>query len=172
MKNNFITEISLEDFKKLNLIGYRNTKVYFNEKGFETIEEKSNSYKFLMRPLSINDELDKNIKYCKENNWNKIAIAIHVEPSEEEIEEGMKSFTFDTKTCKRRNLNRDEAYEFALLDASYLDKFMNRFSGHQTFQIGCGIDHIYSNRDYWYATEDYWKVKKKETKAIYLIHLE
>jgi len=171
VEKRFITEISLEDFKKLNLIGYRNVKVCYDEEGNETSDENYHSYTMKMRPIKLNDEIDNNIEFCKENNWTTIAVAIHNEPTEEDIQAEMQTFTFDAKTRQKRKLNREEAYEFALLDASYLDKFMNRFSGHQTFQIGCGIEHIYSNRDYWYIADDYWRVKKKETKAIYLIHL-
>lgn len=161
MGNKFITEISLEDFLKLNLIGYRNGRVDVDE----------HSYRMEMLPLELNKEILDNVEFCKENGWNTIVVAIHNEPTKEDIEAEKRTFTLDKKTHERRNLNDEEAYKFALLDCSYLDKFMNRFSGHQTFQIGCGIDHLYSNRDYWYAAEDYWRVKKKETKSIYLIHL-
>lgn len=57
-------------------------------------------------------------------------------------------------------------------DDFYLDKFMNQFSGPRTYQIGIGIKHLYSTRDYYEAHEDYWKVFKRETKAIYRVHLD
>lgn len=57
-------------------------------------------------------------------------------------------------------------------DGYYLDKFMNRFTGAQDFQIGWGIRHLYSTRDYYEAHEDYWRVSKKETKVIYRITLD
>lgn len=53
----------------------------------------------------------------------------------------------------------------------YLDKYMNRFTGAQTYQLGIGIDHLYSTRDYYECREDYWRVRKDETKVIYRIKL-
>lgn len=158
--NKFITEISLEDFKRLNLVGYRNTRVEVDEK----------SYRMEMLPLNLNDLVEENLEFCKENNYHTIAVAIHTDPAEEDIVRNMNYYTFDQNG--RRQYNREEAYKLALFDCSYLDKFMNRFSGHQTFQIGCGIEHIYINRDWYYIKDDYWQVRKKETKAIYLIHLD
>ena len=156
----FITEISESDFRKLNLIGYRNTRVDADEK----------SYKMEMMPIELNKILDQSIEFCKEEGFTTVAIALHTEPTEEDIEKEMKFFTFD-KEHGRRNFTREEAFKLALFSCSYLDKFMNRLSGHQTFQIGCGITHLYSTRDYWEIRDDYWRVKKSETKAIYLIHL-
>lgn len=57
-------------------------------------------------------------------------------------------------------------------DGYYLDKYMNRFTGAQDFQIGWGIRHLYSTRDYYEAHEDYWRVSKRETKVIYRIMLD
>lgn len=158
----YITDISLEDFKKLNLIGYQNTRVDTGE----------NSYRMEMLPVELNKKIDENLDFCKEEGYTTIVVAIHTDPTEEDIANEMKSFTLDEKTGGRRNLTREEAYKYALYDASYLDKFMNRFTGHQTFQIGCGIKHLYSTRDYYECHDDYWKVKKNETKAIYMIHLD
>lgn len=156
----FITEISESDFRKLNLIGYRNTRVDVDEK----------SYKMEMMPIELNKILDQNLDFCKEEGFNTVAIALHTDPTEESVQTYMKLFTFD-KEHGKRNYTYEEAKGLALFDFSYLDKFMNRFSGHQTFQIGCGITHLYSTRDYWEIRDDYWRVKKSETKAIYLIHL-
>ena len=156
----FITEISESDFRKLNLIGYRNTRVDVDEK----------SFKMEMMPIELNKILDQYLDFCIEEGFNTIAIALHTDPTEEAIQCYMKLFTFD-KEHGKRNYTYEEAEGLALFDFSYLDKFMNRFSGNQTFQIGCGITHLYSTRDYWEIRDDYWRVKKSETKAIYLIHL-
>lgn len=156
----FITEISYEDFMRMGLIGYRNTKV----------EMEDNSYKLKMLPIDICEEVRKNLEFCEEEGYTSIAVALHIEPTDDAIDERMKLYTSDGKGG-RRHYTYEEAYSYALYDYSYLDKFMNRFTGQQTFQIGCGIDHIYSNRDYWYSKGDYWQVRKRDTKAIYLIRL-
>ena len=49
---------------------------------------------------------------------------------------------------------------------------MNCFSCPGTYEIGFGIRHLYTTRDYFESREDYWRVPKKETKAIYRIHLD
>ena len=54
----------------------------------------------------------------------------------------------------------------------YFDKNMNAFTGPRTYQIGIGIKHLYSTRDYFENPETNWKVKKSETKGIYRIHLD
>lgn len=56
-------------------------------------------------------------------------------------------------------------------DDFYLDKYMDMYSGPTTFEFGVGIKHLYSTRDYFEGKEDYWKVLKRETKAIYRIHI-
>lgn len=160
MRNTFVTEISEEDFRKLNLIGYRNAKV----------ECEDNSYKFVMKPISLNKLLDKELKEANEP-INEIVFAIHIEPTEEFIKESMKLFTSDGNGgC--RNYTYEEAKEYALYEFSYLDKFMNRFTGMQTFQYGVNLGHIYTNRDYFYSKEDYWRVRKADTKAVYIVHID
>ena len=160
MKNDFITEISEEDFRKLDLIGYRNTRVNCDE----------HSYRMIMAPVRLNEILDKELELSEEPVEN-VVFAIHIEPTEEAIRENMKLFTFDGKGG-RRNYTYEEAKEFSFFEFSYLDKFMNRFSGNQTFQFGTNMPHIYSNRDYYYIKDDYWRVKKSETKAIYIVHIK
>lgn len=168
-RNNFITEISEKDFRKLNLIGYKNTRVEVDE----------HSYRMEMLPVELNKEIDeykeyreKEDKNTREPYYDILYIAIHTDPTEEDIEDEMKTFTLDEKTGGRRNLTREEAFKSALFNASYLDKWMNQFTGHQTFQIGYNIGHLYSTRDYFECREGYWKVKKSETKAIYKVHLD
>ena len=156
----FITEISESDFRKLNFIGYRNTRVDVDEK----------SYKMEMMPIELNKILDQYLYICEEEKITTVVVALHTDPTAEAIQCYMKLFTSDGNGG-RRNYTYEEAKGLALFDFSYLDKFMNRYSGNQTFQIGCGITHLYSTRDYWEIRDDYWRVKKSETKAIYLIHL-
>lgn len=139
-KNQFITEISEEDFRKLDLKGFRNVRKY---------DEHKNAYHFEWESVSLNDVLDQNIKFLLMGGWESdleklncpVTVAIHV--------------------CNGPDP-----------DDYYLDKFMNRFSGARTYQFGLGIKHLYSTRDYFEDKEDYWRVLKRETKAIYRIHLD
>ena len=132
MKNDFITEISEEDFRRLNLIGYRNTKV----------QCENNTYKYVMKQVYLNDILDQEL-HCSKEPVEDVVFAIHVEPTESAIAEAMKMFTSDDKGGSR-NFSREEAYFFTLYEYSYLDKFMNRFTGMQTFQYGTNIVSILS----------------------------
>lgn len=133
MVKKLITEISEDDFRKLNLKAY--------------VHKIVNGYSKMI-PVFLNDVLDNNIAYCLETGYEEdkeflslpVYIAIHEENNEE--------------------------------FSGYLDKFMNGFTGLQTFQFGMGIKHLYSTRDYYEDHEDYWKVKKKETAIIYKIILD
>lgn len=128
MIKKLITEISEEDFRKLDI------KVHCNERVQHT---------FKMVEKSINEILDE-----------QIAIT---------LKGGYASDLVDLKTPVTIAIHEPDGY--------YLDKFMNRFTGAQDFQIGWGIAHLYSTRDYYEAREDYWRVSKKETKVIYRIKL-
>lgn len=139
-ENLFITEISEEDFRKLNLKAYNRSWVK-KEDGTKQLE---------WLEVDLNKELDENIAYWKGQGYESdledlkqpVTIAIHVK-------------------------NGPNPEDF------YLDKYMNRYTGAQTYQFAMGIRHLYSTRDYFETKgEDYWKVAKKETKAIYRIHLD
>ena len=132
----FITEISEEDFRKLDLKVKANERVQIDER----------SHRFEMVEKSMNDILDKEIKYLLENGYAS------------DLEE----------------LSVPVTVAIAKDGQFYLDKFMNRYSGAQTYQLGLGIKHIYSTRDYFECgkSEDYWRVLKRETKAIYRVHLD
>lgn len=55
----------------------------------------------------------------------------------------------------------------------YLDKFMNAYTGARSYQIGFGIPHLYSARNWFEARDgDYWRVAKHETAAVYRIRLD
>ena len=138
MIKKIITEISEEDFRKLDLKVKRNERVVISENipGHPVC-------KFEMVERSLNEILDNEIAavmadgYDSEMKWLHfpVTIAIH----------------------------EDGGY--------YLDKYMNRFTGGQTFQLGFGIDHLYSTRDYYEMHGDYWRVRKDETKVIYRVKL-
>ena len=132
MIKHLITEISEEDFRKLDLKVKVHRRVS-NERNanIEWIEQ------------SLNDILQENIDTCLKAGYEEdhafltlpVTIAIH----------------------------EDGGY--------YLDKFMNRFTGAQTFQLAMGIGKLYSTRDYYEMRGDYWRVKKDETKVIYRVKL-
>lgn len=103
---------------------------------------------FKMVQHSLNDILDKNIQACLdygyESDLKDLQMPVYVAIHEE---------------------NNDEY-------SGYLDKYMNRYTGLQTFQIGFGIPHLYSTRDYYQMRGDWWRVAKKETAIIYKIILD
>lgn len=171
--NNFITEISEEDFRKLNLVGYDNEKV----------DNGDGSYGFRFIQKRLNDILEKNKQYLAELILKDtmhlpwvITVCVHIEPTKKDIDEEAASL----KTIAAARLPSDaivdyerEAYLQALYNFSYLDKWMDK-SGHTTYEFGVGLDHLYSTRDKWQARGwiDYFEVRKKDTKAVYVIHLE
>lgn len=134
MVKKIITDISEEDFRKLNLVAKENR--------LEKCPGGGSRYAFV--EVSLNSVLDKQIESMIEDGYEEdqrylqipVTIAIH----------------------------EDDGY--------YLDKFMNRFTGARTFQVGVGIKHLYSTRDYYEDHEDYWRVSKRETKQIYRIFLD
>lgn len=187
-KELFVTEISLEDFLALNLVGYEHKKHYYRKK-FETensirpeqeiscsdtgeyvTDSKGNkhwvSYNDVYSKLTwdlvhLNDVVLENIRFSKEQGWNEpICVAIH-----EEVSLPEKDF---------RKLNSDEIdwelrKQHCLFESAYLDKYLTR-GGMQTYLIRCDVKHLYSKRNYFYTTDDYFQIDKRETKAVYLIH--
>ena len=141
MIKKIITEISEEDFRKLDL------KVKCHGKIRETYGERKVE-RLVFVEKSLNDILDENLEYLIESGFEDdykclltpVTIAIH-EPGNNIYEE------------------------------TYFDKFMNQYTGMQTFQLGLGIRHLYSTRDYYESHDDYWRVRKDETKVIYRIKL-
>lgn len=119
-------------------------KVYRHER----VQIDENTTTFKMVEHSLNDILDLNIKFCLEAGWEsnkkELEMPVYIAIHEE----------------------NNDSY------SGYLDKFMNRYTGLQTFQIGFGIRHLYSTRDYYEDHDDYWRVAKKETAVIYRVHLE
>lgn len=128
MVKKLITEISEEDFRKLDLSVARNERV---DNHFEMVSRK------------VNDILDDVIGKMIESGY----------------EEDLKDLSIPVTIA----IHEDDGY--------YLDKFMNKFTGAQTYQLGVGIDHLYSTRDYYECHDDYWRVRKDETKVIYRIKL-
>lgn len=139
----FITEISEEDFRKLDLKGYE--IVWLEEDEGKPIKSK----RWFWKEVNLNDILDSNIAYWMEQGYEKdfedlkfpVTIAIHTN-------------------------NGPSPTDY------YFDKFMNQYSGPKTYEIAMGLHHIYSTRDYFEAKDDYWRVLKRETKAIYRVYLD
>lgn len=142
-KEIFITEISEEDFRKLNLVAYKRKLATFTDENNEMYQ------KMAWVPVNLNQLLEENINFLLHQGYladledlkTPITVAIHKENSEEPAD-------------------------------FYYEKYMNMYSGASTFYLAFGIKHLYSTRDYFECHEDYWKVKKNETKAIYRIHLD
>lgn len=163
--NKFITEISEEDFKKLQLQGYDNKKV-----------EAQDYFTFDFIKCELNDKLEEYKHYLTDliQEGEKlpwvIALCIHTEPTEEAINYYLSTFK---NVATGEPLVREEAFKLALYDFSYFDKWMDR-CGHTTYEFGVGINHLYSTRDKWVAKDwiDYFEVRKRDTKAVYIIHLE
>ena len=144
-----ITEIMEDDFRKLNLTIWTHEWVETEESGFH---KPVRQLKWV--PHKINKILDEQIKCALDAGYEynltdlttPVTIAIHI------------NNISHTKTKKR-------------IKSGYWDKFMNRFTPESTYEIGFGIKHLYSTRDYFEAHDDYWRVKKNETKVIYRVHL-
>lgn len=144
MVKQLITDISEEDFRRLNLVAYAYQKVTY-----------SNSWRYEYVPVSLNDILDESIKDILENGW-----------------EDNKTFLSEPVTIAIHECNdKIEAGECKVI-SGYMDKFINSYSGLRTFQIGFGIKHLYSTRDYYECHDDYWRVRKVETKVIYRVYLD
>ena len=191
-KCNLITEISLEDFLKLNLVGYEHKKHFYKQDGTEIEYKDTGEWvkdsqgnphwitfegiysRIVWDKVSLNNIVRENIEFSdKEGFKNRcICVAIHTEPSEEEIGEMMKKFNF-AKSYRENNGNllkftREEAYEHLLFEYSYLDKWLTR-SGNQTYLLRCDVEHLYSEKRKFVTHDDYFEVPKSETKAVYLI---
>ncbi|MCR4661702.1 MAG: hypothetical protein K5765_06885 [Clostridia bacterium] len=186
-KELFVTEISLNDFVALNLIGYEHRKHHYrrgkNHNGqleSETEIQVSDTGEFVSDShgqkhwvsysdvfsrlkwdeVHLNDVVLENIKFSKEQGWNApICVAIHEET------------LLPEEDFKKTNNEIDwEGRENAcLFESSYLDKYMTP-SGMQTYLLACNVKHLYSKRNYFYTIDDYFEIDKRETKAIYLIH--
>lgn len=161
MIKKIITEISEEDFRKLDLTVYR-TKL---------VDDKETK-RYDLVPVKINDILDAEIEQTIESGYESdlldlktpVTIAIHEEPTQKDYEEFCNKW-------HNKHLSREEAMDMCRRSYTYLDKFINRYTGAQTFQFSWGIKHLYSTRDYYESRDDYWRVRKDETRVIYRINL-
>ena len=187
-KCNLITEINLEDFLKLNLTAYEHRTHFYNEKGEEIehtgkwlIDSKGErhweTYKGIYSRITwdkvdLNEIVLENVEWSKQEGFKNrcICVAIHTEPPEEEIEEGMKTgnHSAQAKGEPIRKCTREEVYQTLLFKYSYLDKWITR-SGCQTYLLRCDVPHLYSEKRKFCTHDDYFDIPKSETKAVYLV---
>lgn len=120
-------------------------------KGYRQVkveDKNTDSVHYEWREIDLNEQLEQEI------------ICLMISGTEESLE-----FLKCPVTLAIHNGNRPKPNDF------YLDKYMDMFTGPVTYEFGVGIKHLYSTRDYFECKEDYWRVLKRETKAIYRIHL-
>ena len=189
-----ITDISLEDFLKLNLVGYAHRKHYykkkqetensispeieisFDETGEWVKDSEGNPHwvqfkgvfsRIAWDKVNLNEVVLENIEFSNEEGFENrcICVAIHTEPSEEEIK---KEYEDVKKAFPNSLWTLDDIRSKALLECSYLDKWLTR-SGNQTYLIRCDVKHLYSERRKFVTHDDYFEIPKSETKAVYLI---
>lgn len=146
-----ITEISENDFRKLNLT------VWKKEWVTEACDSPNGGYtvkKLQWKEYKINDLLDNEIKITLQRGY---------ESDRYELSQPVTIAIHENNDNKR---DREHIY-----GGGYYDKYMNQYSGETTYYILWGIKHLYSTRDYYEAHDDYCKIKKKETRVIYRVHL-
>lgn len=189
-KCNLITEISLEDFLKLNLTAYEHRKHFYNEKGEEIDYEHTGEWlvdskggkhwevykgtysRITWDKVDLNEVVLENVEWSKQEGFKNrcICVAIHTEPTEEEIEEGMKmdNYSVQAKGEPIRKYTREETCQTLLFKYSYFDKWITR-SGYQTYLLRCDVPHLYSEKRKFCTHDDYFEIPKSETKAVYLV---
>lgn len=190
-RSSLITEISLEDFLKLNLIAFEHRKKFFNKERQEISYDKTGEIvtdsqgkrhwvdydgvysKVVWEKVNLNDIVKENIEFSEKEGFKNrcICVAIHTEPSEEEIKEVMKQFNYVKSYREREKLTKftyEEAYEKLLFEYSYLDKWLTR-CGNQTYLICCDVSHLYSEKRKFCTHDDYFEIPKNQTKAVYLV---
>lgn len=160
MIKNIITDISEEDFRKLDITLFTHSVVEL-DKGF----------RYVVKEIHANDVLDETINAMLEDGYESdltdlsipITLAIHEDPKEDVYEEIRKEYPA---------LDETAVDAIAKATCFYFDKFMNHFTAPRNYQIAEGIKHLYSTRDYYEDREDYWRVRKADTKVIYRIRLK
>ena len=184
-KCKLITEISLEDFLKLNLTAYEYRKHYYNSKNKEITYEETGEWvtdskggkhwcvfdgtfsRLLWNKVSLNEIVLENIEFSeKEGFGNKcICVAIHDIPSEEEVQQEYEKFNDELpNNC----WTIEDIRSMLLFNNSYLDKYLTR-SGNQTYLLRCDVPHLYVEKRKFCTHDDYFEIPKRGTKAVYLV---
>ena len=132
----YVTHISLDDFRKLGLKGWRH------------ILENGQS-------CFVDVDLAEEIKKRYNSNFNLIIVAIHEEPSRDQIE----------YLKEEANMTEADAFDFSLYNNCYTVPG----EGYQTYKIALSNSHLKSTRDY-FENEDV-KINKRVTKSVYEIQM-
>lgn len=175
-KEMFITEISLEDFKKLNLTGYQQMKHYYK------IERVSDGNGGEMITPEVEVDYEQTGEIVKDSQgtphwvshkdiftklqWDKVDLNQVVD----ELIAKSKECDFTNPICIAiHEIHDNKNEEISMCESSYLDKYLTPM-GMQTFLAIIDVSHLYSRRNYFYIDYDYFQIDKRVTKAIYLIH--
>ena len=184
-KCNLITEISLEDFLKLNLKAYEHRRHYHDANGNEIDSDHTGEYVkdsngdehwvfhkgvssvITWDEVSLSEVVKKEVEFSKEEGFENrcICVAIHTEPTVQEVEAeyaGIKEKWPDSPVSIK------DIKERKLFEYSYLDKWLTPL-GYQTYLIRCDVPHLYSEKRKFCTHDDYFEIPKSETKAVYLI---
>lgn len=184
-KCKLITEISLEDFLKLNLTAYEHHKHYFNAKGKEISYEETGEWivdskggkhwcvfdgtfsKLSWDEVSLNKIVLENVEFSKKEGFenNCICVAIHDIPSDEEIKQEYEKFSSE---FPKTHWTTEDMRSILLFTNSYLDKYLT-IGGNQTYLLRCDVPHLYSEKRKFCTHDEYFEIPKKGTKAVYLV---
>ena len=190
-ENNIVTKISLEDFKKLNPIGYEVVREY-HLKGIDRpvyedeIEAERNKHllpdgrqdlnfirdqmegsyhKKVWKPVDIVKEVIENLAETEVGNY--VVVAIAKDPPEDEIKHEMEN-TYMFDGGERAHADREHAISNLRWNYCYPGRF-----GTTTYDLYMDIDKLYSIRNYYeYRTNDLFRIPKNITKVIYMIPKE
>lgn len=184
MKDNLITKISLEDFKRIAPKGYKAVKEYHLKDGRvcyeEDIEKERNQHLLsdgrqdlnfirdqmegayhmkVWKEVDIIAEVVENLVETKKGNY--VVVALSKDPEEEEIKYEMENtYMFNGEHTDREHAISNLRWKYA-----YLGRFRTT-----TYDIYMDIDKLYSIRDYYeYRTDDWFRIPKKTTKVVYMI---
>ena len=191
MKDTLITKISLEDFKKLNVVGLKLEKEFYlkdreNPVSEEELEKERNEHlllngkqdlnfiaeqmegsyhKKVWKPFDVTSEVIENLAETQQGNY--VVVCLAKEPPEDEIKKEMET-TYTFEDGVRRHTNRKEAISNLRWNYCYMGQFSTT-----TCEIYMDIDKLYSVRNYYeYRTSDYFRIPKDITKVIYMISKE
>ena len=142
-----LIDITLDKFKKLNLIGYKR----------ERIKISDNTHRLGWKKVKLNDELN---NYELEKG-KFLIIAIHNDSNKALEYEKIWNKKFKEKTIIVDGLP---------CDFYYFDKWLNHF-GATTYLIGVTEKLYTNNPKKWYIRDDYFDIYKNETEIIYRIKI-
>lgn len=162
LKEKNIYKMKESDFRKLNLVYKENTKIISDD---GTIYWKP-------KKLLINDMLDKNIPFWKENHLDKLPVIIctHSLLNDKKLEILIKTFNNPILN----NIPDDEYKEILKFgQESFLDKYYCKTSSSILFYPSFNENHSCRIKDKFYliCADEEVIVRKKEIDKIYLIEI-